>query len=169
MAKRSPKSDPQRAKVYAAEHTFGRRARYDIGMTLPQARKVAAEVCSLYDVPPIKIRYEKAPRERHGAVMVWDHNEREYCNPVMIVNSAHNKLDILILLHELAHWIDAVVFGSRESHGANFVGISAWLYDRYFVMPAIAYRAMLDQKKIHYRQIGRCSPKALKRISRVAP
>lgn len=163
---RSPKSDSQRAKVYAAEHSFGRKQNYDIGMTLSQAREVSAEVCSLYRVSPIKIRYKKAPQEHYGAIMEWESGLK---NPCLVINSAHNKLDIVILLHELAHWIDAVVFGSRESHGPEFVGISAWLYDRYFVIPAVAYRALLDKYKIRYRQIGRCSPKALKRTCRAKP
>lgn len=166
MARRGPKSDPQRHKVYSAEYSFGRRQRYDIGMTLKQARMIADEVCSLYRVPPVKVRYEKRPHEHSGATMEWESGLK---NPRIVANSAWNKLDILILLHELSHWIDANYFDSKEAHGANFVGIAAWLYGHYLVIPPVAYRVILDRFGIRYRQIGRCSPKALRKRGRAEP
>lgn len=158
----SLRSDPQRDRVYAIEHTFGRPAKIDNrGISLTNARRVVRSVCRAYNVRPVTIRYENRLNEHHGAYMLIP-------DGALVVNGAHNRLDLRILLHELAHWIDYHYFGDEvEAHGASFCGIIGWLYDKYRVIPAKALRRLYKDARVRFRQIAACSPERLRARGKV--
>ena len=157
---KNPVDDKQRANLYAAEHTFGRRASYDLGMSAKQARALIVRVRRLYKIKPHVALHFVKDTGWWGALMQYRWSWGRAVPPYTLFVNGRSNLDLRCVLHELAHLIDAIYVGAdRQAHGPSFCGIVSWLYDYFNVIPIDAYQTILRRHKVRFKQA--ISPRAL--------
>lgn len=142
MGIRAPvNDDPQAERVYSMEHAAFE-GHYFSKVKLAKLRSVAKAVCREYDVPKIRIHV------RH-------HNIEAGCywygyTSIFLESSA--GMNMMILLHELAHHIVANKHPKAQAHGPIWVRIYANLLDAKGLVPLAGMRAVCRKYKV---KIGR--------------
>jgi hypothetical protein len=162
---KNPKSDPQREQLYTAENEFRPRQKWTAPLKRAQIRAVIAEVTRLYGLPPCTLAYTREGGWWLGQ-METTFSDGQLTRGTMWCNTTHGGFGIQDVLHELAHLVAAKYFGDGIGHGPEFVGISMWLYNRYRVIPADAYRVILRRYKVKHRTFEESSPRALQSMAK---
>lgn len=143
------KSDPQREAFYAAELEINPKRRYKMEITLAQARHVIADIRKLYDLPPCSVRRIDPPGPTFAAEMSLRYrNDGTVISGQILAYRGKYALTLQTVLHEMAHFINAKArLDGAQSHGPEFAGVFAWLYDHFRLIPQ-------DAMRLVYRRYG---------------
>ena len=104
-------------------------------------RAVAAAVCAAAKIPLVRVVFTRMPGDTLGDCppgQMLRLNTRSDCSGV----------NILILLHELAHAICDEYFDSAQAHSPEFCAIYRSLLDTYQILPAKCYNLLARQHKV---------------------
>lgn len=153
--------DPQRARLYQMEREF-----VGVSVRCPTPRRTLQEIsnhaCRYYRVKPIKVIVFNDRRRRiFGESSCWFYEDTgQSYGHVIRLNRAFNGAHIMVLLHELAHYITDRIYSGHEDHGRQFAGVYMHLLEKYRVMPSCAFRA--SAKKHRVKIAGKFKPDAIR-------
>lgn len=145
---RSPKSDPQRNKVYRMENEAIGAQRYQ-ALHRTAIGQLVRSVCRNYRVP--------CPRLVWKDLGIW---AAEWVEPGEIAFNTRRKMarDMLTVTHELAHHVHFHLAGAAEKthepHGPEFMAVHISILDTCRMIPVVGMRAVCDAYKIRYFDPG---------------
>lgn len=154
----SPKSDPQRSRVYRMENeAIGGRHYCQLSDLEIMAR--ARDVCELYGVPQAKVSWSDLGRW----AAEWKGGD------IRLNRNKVTSRSILTILHELAHHVHWGLGGEastqQENHGPEFMGCYMSILDTSRIIPVVGMRAICESYRVEYRDPGtRGSLPRLRRI-----
>lgn len=137
-----PRGDPQRDKVYALE--YGLTGVWDFAHTPRKSLEAITKATAKYykiDPPALRVINSKAIPD-----VAWYRYER------ITLNKARGGANVMVLLHELAHYIVESTYETYEDHGPEFCAIYMHLLSKNRMLPAEVFRFMA--KKMGVR-VGR--------------
>lgn len=145
-------SDPQQGQVYDFENEFiGGWMRYAPDESRARLQTLADAVCRRYRVPPVRV---VCPRKPHKYFAQYFEDDDPPTVRLYIKRRAHaSSRNLPVLLHELAHHIDAYKFGGEEHHGPKFVAILIDLFSRFKIAPRDSLLAKAKKMKIKKARI----------------
>lgn len=136
------KSDPQRHKVYALERMMIGQS-VNTRCTRDHLRSILAHACRKEKVPVPPLKFVHKPDEK---IFGWT-----IAPPLeIILNSGFHGCNTFTLLHELSHYIADMRYEGHHDHGPEFVKVYMRLLDRYRIIPAYAFKVMLEKHGIEY-------------------
>lgn len=155
--------DPQRVGLYKMEREFT-----GISVSCPTPRRILQEVsnnaCRYYRVKPVKVVVFHNPRRRiFGESLSFyypDEPDVPNFNCTIRLNRAFHGAHMVVLLHELTHYITDRIYKGHEDHGRQFVGVYMHLLDKYHIFPNCAFRALA--KKHRVKIAGKFKPEAIR-------
>lgn len=153
---KSPRRDYQRNEVYDWEDQFytSKYSTADPG----HFRNILRSISKAYGVPIPKIKAMPGGKFYSDAAAVCD-APRGY----LYIRRGYRS--ILILCHEMAHWVlDHYGYPDIGHHGPRFVGVYLWLLASAQVIPLEVSKASATSFGLDYRDpVEECSPDKLKR------
>ena len=161
------KSDPQREAFYTAEAEFNPKRRYGMEITLAQARHVISDIRKLYDLPPVTVRRVDPPGPTFAAEMhIRYRNDGTVLSGQVRAYRGKHALTLQTVLHEMAHFInESARSHGAQSHGPEFAGVFAWLFDHFRLIPQDAMRTIYRRYGIRARSHSESSPAAIRLTS----
>ena len=123
-AKHESVDDPQAAKVYAMEREIVGTS-INMHMLPERLQEIASHACRKAKVEDCPV-FVEASRERIFGETYADR---------VVLNSACHGDNIVVLLHELAHWITDRQYEDVTSHGPTFMRVYSGLLEQYRVLP----------------------------------
>ena len=146
----SPKYDPQREEAYAWENKFLAIKASPVDEL--RFRRVMRDICERYKVPVPKL---KTIRSKKYAAFCDIENDRLEFVP--------QYRSIMILCHELAHWIVYHYGYKHVYHGPRWLGVYLYLLDATYTLPLDASLPSVRKAKLKFRNPCReSSPSTLK-------
>lgn len=139
--------DPQNGRHYDLEkeldgiHIHTRTSRVYL-------RAVAAVVCAAADIPQVRVVFKKLPADTLGDCPPGGEQVR------LNTHAACSGVNILILLHELAHAICDEYFDNPQAHGPEFAAVYRSLLDTYKVLPAKCYNLLARKHRVKAQNIA---------------
>ncbi len=130
-------ADPQVARVYAMEHAV-LAGHFHSKVKLAKLRSLAKTVCKDYQVPKIRIHVR---HHKEDAGCYW------YGYTSIFLESSAG-MNMMILLHELAHHIVANKHPKAHPHGPRWMRIYADLLDKNGLVPLAGMRAACRKYKV---------------------
>lgn len=124
MARRSPKSDPQREEVYAWEKKCGA-LWYLHGMSYKDAAHLLARMCKRYGVPAPRL---KSVEDVPYTAAAWG-------DLLVEVNRKRARPTALLMAHEAAHVICHANGEFGPDHGPVWLGLYIDLLDHFKILP----------------------------------
>lgn len=158
---RSPRTDYQQMEVYAWEDQF-----FSAKMsTAPERhfRGILRDICDSYDVPRPKVRaMPKGAEYSDTAAFCWAEAGALYFR--------RGYRSILILCHEMAHWIlDHYGYPDIGHHGPRFMGIYLYLLAEAQVLPLAMSVPAAKAAGLEFRDpVSECAPGKLQRYLEAA-
>ena len=64
------------------------------------------------------------------------------------LNRGFHGVNLITLLHELAHYIVDITYEGHHDHGKEFVGVYMHLLDKYRIIPRDAFRVIAKRRRI---------------------
>lgn len=152
----SPKSDPQRNRLYRMERDCLKG--WDAGqMTVPQIKRWVKRVARMYGVPVPGITIKDIGRYSGE---YWD-------GRITLSTQKNSGKTVLTLAHEMAHHIHEQLGDPEndEAHGLEFVTCYVHLLHVMQLVPALAMQVICSTYKLKYNAFnGTPTPERLRRL-----
>jgi len=136
--KKPTKSDSQRHKVYNLERRLMGQC---VNAVVPVAdlQTVANHACRKWALPKVSVRKLSIKSESDERIMgKW------YDDNVIELNPDFHGMNLMTLLHELAHHICDKYESGCEDHGPEFAYHYGQLLDKYNCLPFFAWEVLCD-------------------------
>jgi hypothetical protein len=151
---KSPAYDKQREEAYDWERQF-----YSVKCNTAAPkwfRQALKESCARYKIKPPKLC--GMPRKWSACAGVCDYQNGK-------IHFAKGYESILVLCHELAHWIlDSYGYGDWGAHGPRWLGVYLWLLDSCLVLPLSLTEYSARKAGLRFRDpVKECAPGKLQR------
>ena len=153
---RSPKTDPQRSRVYAWENQLTSWA--GAHATASQMRSMVDRCCKLYRVPTPPVRFVTKDK-RNGRYL---HSQYDPNTHDIVIRPRH--MDLGSAIHESAHAIVDYILGPWGiAHGKEFLGVYLALLTKFKILPKSALLAHAKTHRLAYCKMGTVGPKQIRK------